>query len=152
MDGSEIAVKKAFMWGQRSLEGTSLPKFPIKSGNLIIPTVKLTSVVVTCLVLSLFWRPYCCTNRTVGSSCRHLVDFVANVRNANHPHKCSKNAKVRPRCIHLCSFSLRVCPTSSNIDKCVTLECPRCRNFPKHHETHFGPLNKLLTRRADCIT
>ena len=78
-----MAVKKAFMRGQRPLEGTSLPLFPQKHGNISFPLVKLTSVVVTYLVFSPFWRPYWLKNRTVGRSRRHLGDFVATVGDAN---------------------------------------------------------------------
>ena len=117
-----------------------MPKFSITSGNIIIPNVKLTSVVVTCFVPSPNSRPYWCIIHSASSSGRHLVDFVAIVRNANHPQICSNNANVRPRCIHLCSFSLRVCPSSSNIDKCVTLECPKCLPIAQNTRTLVFPL------------
>ena len=123
-------VKKAFMWAQSPLEGSSLPKFFINQWNLHNPYVKLTSVVVTCLVWWPFLRPFCCKIRSASPSCRHLLDFVAIARNANHWQICSKNAKVLPCRLRLCSFSLRVCPSAPKINKCVTLVCPSLPNFP----------------------
>ena len=65
---------------------------PKQYGFIRFPLVKLTSVVVTCLVLSPFGRLYCCKNRTVGRSRRHLVDFVAIAGDANPSRFCSKFA------------------------------------------------------------
>ena len=62
---------------------------------------------------------------------------MAIVRKAFHWQICTKNAKVRPRCLRLCSFSLRVCPSPSNIDACVALECPKCRKSRKHPKPQF---------------
>ena len=62
------------------------PKRPFecqKHTNISFPFVKLTSVVVTCLVLSALWGPYWLKNHTVCRSRRYLVDSVAIVDDAN---------------------------------------------------------------------
>ena len=127
--------------------------FSLKHGNISFPPVKLTSVVVTCLVLSPFWRPYWCKNRTVGRSRRHLVDFLAIVGNANPPRFSSKIAKVRSCCLHLCSISLRMCPTSSKIDQSGRLMCPKkASESPKTTRTPVVSLGvKLASRTAPDV-
>ena len=123
-----------------------MPKFSIKSRNIILPYVKLTSVVVTCLVLSPSWRPYWCKIRTAGRSRRHLVDFVAIAGNANPPRFSSKIAKVRSCDLHLCSISLQMCPPSSKIDRSRSLMCPKSLSSAKHTRTSVSP------KRNSCLS
>ena len=120
--------------------------FPITNGNIRFPAVKLTSVVVTCLVLSPFWRPYWCKIRTASRSRRHLVDFVAIAGNAFHPHFSGRIAKVRSCCLHLCSISLRMCPTSSKIDPSGRLMCPK--NLPNAKNARTS----VLPKRDSCLS
>ena len=94
---------------------------------------------VTCLVLSPFWRPYSCKNRTVGRHRRPLADFVAIVGDANPSHFSSRIAKVRSCCLHLCSTSLRMCPTSSKIDRSRSLMCPKSLSGAKNTRTSLFP-------------
>ena len=101
---------------------------------------------VTCLVLSPFWRPYWCKIRTAGRSRRHLVDFVAIVGNAKHSHFSSRFAKVRSCCLHLCSISLRMCPTSSKIDQSGSLMCPKSLPNAKNTRTSVFP------QRNSCLS
>ena len=75
---------------------------------------------------------------------------MAIARKAFYLQICSKNAKVRPRCIRLCSFSLRVCPSSSNIGNFVTLECPKCRNSRKHTKPQFYLHQTEVRSRGGC--
>ena len=123
-----------------------MPKFSITSGYIIRPYVKLTSVVVTCLVLSPCWRPYWCKVCTVGGSRRRLVDFVTIAGNANHPHFSSRIAKVRSCCLHLCSISLRMCPTSSKLDPGGRLMCPKSLPNAKNTRT------SVLPKRDSCLS
>ena len=123
-----------------------MPIFSLKHGNISFPLVKLTSVVVTCLVLSPFLRPYWCNIRTVGRSRRHLVDFVTIAGNAFHPRFSSMIAKERSCCLHLCSISLRVCPTSSKIDPSGSLMCPKSLPNTKNTRTSVFP------RRNSCLS
>ena len=101
---------------------------------------------VTCLVLSPFWRPYWCKNRTVGSYRRHLVDFVAIAGNAFHPRFSSRSAKVRPCSLHLCSISLQMCPTLSNTDPGGRLMCPKSHPSAKNTRTSVFP------KRNSCLS
>ena len=110
------------------------------------PAVKLTSVVVTCLVLSPFLRPYWCKIRTAGRSRRRLVDFVTIAGNAFHPRFSSIIAKERSCCLHLCSISLRVCPTSSKIDPSGSLMCPKSLPSTKNTRTSVFP------QRNSCLS
>ena len=75
---------------------------------------------------------------------------MAIVCNANRSQICTNNANVRSCCIHLCSFSLRVCPSPSNIDACVALECPNCRNSRKHTKPQFYPHQTEVRSRSFC--
>ena len=111
-----------------------------------MPLVKLTSVVVTCLVLSPFWRFYWCKFRSAGRSRRHLVDFVAIAGNANPSRLSSKIAKVRSCDLHLCSISVRMCPTSSNIDQSGRLICPKSLTNVKNTRT------SVLPKRDSCLS
>ena len=122
-----------------------MPTFPFKHGNISFPPVKLTSAVVTCLVLSPFWRPYWCKIRTVGRSRRHLVDFVTIAGEAVPPRFSGIIAKERSCCLHLCSISLRVCPTSSNIDPSGSLMCPKSLPSTKNTRTSVFP------QRNSCL-
>ena len=103
-------------------------------------------MVVTCLVLSPFWRPYWLKNRTVGRSRRHLVDFVAIAGNANPPRFSSKLAKVRSCILHLCSISLQMCPPSSKIDRSRSLMCPKSLSSAKNRRTSVWP------KRNSCLS
>ena len=94
---------------------------------------------VTCLVLSPFWRPYWCKNRTVGRSRHHLAGFVAIAGNANPPRLSSKIAKVRSCDLHLCSISLQMCPPSSNIDRSRSLMRPKSLSSAKNTRTSVLP-------------
>ena len=127
-------------------QATSLPIFSFKHGNISFPFVKLTSVVVTCLVLSPFWRPYWCKIRTASRSRRHLVDFVAIAGNANPPRFSSKIAKVRSCDLHLCSISLQMCPPSSKIDRSRSLMCPESLSSAKNIRT------SVLPKRNSCLS
>ena len=120
--------------------------FSLKHGNISFPPVKLTSVVVTCLVLSPFWRPYWCKFRSAGRSRRHLVDFVAIAGNANPPRFFSKIAKVRSCDLHLCSISLQMCPPSSKIDRSRSLMCPKSLSSAKNRRT------SVLPKRNSCLS
>ena len=123
-----------------------MPIFSLKRGNISFPIVKLTSVVVTCLVLSPFWRPYWCKNRTVGRSRRHLVDFVAIAGDANPPCFPSKIAKVRSCDLHSCSISSRMCPTSFKIDRSRSLMCPKSLSSAQNRRTC------VLPKRNSCLS
>ena len=101
---------------------------------------------VTCLVLSPFWRPYWCKIRTAGRSRRHLAGFVAIAGNAKHSHFSSRIAKVRSCSLHLCSISLRMCPTSSNIDPSGRLMCPKSLPNAKNTRT------SVLLKRDSCLS
>ena len=120
--------------------------FPLKHGNISFPSVKLTSVVVACLVLSPVLRPYWCKFRTVGRSRRHLVDFVAIAVDAFHPRFSRRIATERSCCLHLCSISLRMCPTSSKIDPSGSLMCPKSLPNTKNTRTSVFP------RRNSCLS
>ena len=108
-------------------------------------------MVVTCLVLSPFGRPYCCKNRTVGRSRRHLVDFVTTAVDANPPRFSCKLAKVRSCDLHLCSISLRMCPPSSKIDRSRSLMCPK-RSFEcqKHTNLCFTQAKLMSVEGNSC--
>ena len=109
---------------------------------------------VTCLVLSPFWRPYWCKNRTVGRYRRPLADFVAIVGDANPSHFSSRIAKVRPCSLHSCSISLQMCPTSSNIDPSGRLMCPKSHPSAKNTRTSVFPKrNSCLSKgtEAGCL-
>ena len=123
-----------------------MPIFSSKNGNMSFPLVKLTSVVVTCLVLSPYWRPYWCKIRTASRSRRHLVDFVAIAGNANPPRFSSKLAKVRSCSLHLCSISLQMCPPSSKIDRSRSLMCPKSLPYAKNIRT------SVLPKRDSCLS
>ena len=99
---------------------------------------------VTCLVLSPFWRPYWCNFRSAGRSRRHLVDFVAIVGDANPPRFSRKIAKVRSCDLHLCSISLQMCPPSSKIDRSCSLMCPESLSIAKNIRT------SVLPKRNSC--
>ena len=101
---------------------------------------------VTCLVLSPFWRPYWLKNRTVGRSRRHLVDFVANVFDANPVRFTTIIAKVRSCDLHLCSISLQMCPASSNIDRSRSLMCPKSLSSAQNTRT------SVLPKRNSCLS
>ena len=103
-------------------------------------------MVVTCLVLSPFWRPYWCKNRTVGRSRRHLVDFVAIAGNANPPRFSCKIAKVRSCDLHLCSISLQMCPTSFKINRSRSLMCPKSLPYAQTTRT------SVLLKRDSCLS
>ena len=120
--------------------------FPLKHGNISFPSVKLTSAVVTCLVLSPVLRPYWCKFRTVGRSRRHLVDFVTIAGDAFPSHFSCRIAKVRSCCLHLCSISLRMCPTSSKIDPSASLVCPKSHPSAKNARTSVFP------KRNSCLS
>ena len=123
-----------------------MPTFSLKHGNISFPFVKLTSVVVTCLALSPFWRPYLCKIRTASRSRRHLVDFVATVGTATPPRFSSKIAKVRSCDLHLCSISLQMCPPSSKIDRSRSLVCPESLPTAKNTRT------SVLHKRDSCLS
>ena len=108
--------------------------------------VKLTSLAVTCLVLSALWGPYWLKNRTVGRSRRHLVDFVAIVGDANPLRFTTKLAMVRSCDLHLCSISLQMCPPSSNIDRSRSLMCPKSLSSGKNRRT------SVLPKRNSCLS
>ena len=127
-------------------QATFLPNFSLKHVNISFPLVKLTSVVVTCLVFSLFGRPYWCKNRTASRSRRHLVDFVAIAGNANPPRFFSKIAKVRSCDLHLCSISLQMCPPSFKIDRSRSLMCPKSLSSAKNRRT------SVLPKRNSCLS
>ena len=127
-------------------QAPSLPIFSLKPGNISFPSVKLTSVVVTCLVLSPFWGPYWCKFRSAGRSRRHLVDFAAIAVNANHPRFSSKIAKVRSCDLHLCSISLQMCPPSSKIDRSRSLMCPKSLPYAQNRRT------SVLPKRDSCLS
>ena len=110
------------------------------------PAVKLTSVAVTCLVLSPFWRPYWLKNRTVARSRRHLVDFVAIAGDANSSRLTTQIAKVRSCDLHLCSISLQMCPPSSKIDRSRSLMCPKSLSSAKNSRT------SVLPKRNSCLS
>ena len=101
---------------------------------------------VTCLVLSPFWRPYWLKNRTVGRSRRHLVDFVAIAGDANPPRFTTKIAKVRYCDLQLCSISLQMCPPSSKIDRSRSLMCPKSLSSAKNRRT------SVLPKRNSCLS
>ena len=101
---------------------------------------------VTCLVLSPFWRPYWLKNRTLGRSRRHLVDFVAIAGDATPSRFSSKIAKVRSFDLHLCSISLQTCPPSSNIDRSRSLMCPKSLSSAKNRRT------SVLPKRNSCLS
>ena len=125
------------------------PKRPFecqKHTNISFPFVKLTSVVVTYLVFSPFWRPYWLKNRTVGRSRRHLVDFVAIADDANPSRFFCKIAKVRSCDLHLCSISLQMCPPSSKIDRSRSLMCPKSLSSAKNRRTSVFP------KRNSCLS
>ena len=103
-------------------------------------------MVVTCLVLSPFWRPYWCKNRTVGRHRRPLVDFVAIAGDVNPVRFTSKIAKVRSCDLHLCSISLQVCPPSSKIDRSRSLMCPKSLSSAKNRRT------SVLPKRNSCLS
>ena len=120
--------------------------FPLKYGNISFSSSKLTSVVVTCLVFSLLWRPYWCKFRSAGRSRRHLVDFVAIAGNANPPRFFSKIAKVRSCDLHLCSISLQMCPASSKIGRSRSVMCPKSLSSAKNRRT------SILPKRNSCLS
>ena len=125
------------------------PKRPFecqKHTNISFPFVKLTSVVVTCLVLSALWGSYWLKNRTVGRSRRHLVDFVAIAGDANPLRFSTKIAKVRSCDLHLCSISLQMCPPSSKIDRSRSLMCPKSLSSAKNRRT------SVLPKRNSCLS
>ena len=101
---------------------------------------------VTCLVVSPFWRPYWLKNRTVGRSRRHLVDFVAIVGDANPSRFTTKIAKVRSCDFQLCSISLQMCPPSSKIDRSRSLMCPKSLSSAKNRRT------SVLPKRNSCLS
>ena len=107
---------------------------------------KLTSVVVTCLVLSPLLRPYWCKTRTVGRSRRHFVDFVTIAADANPSHFSGRIAKVRSCDLHLCSISFRMCSTSSKIDRSRSLMCPKSLSSAKNTRASVFP------RRNSCLS
>ena len=125
---------------------TSLSNFHRKYGNISFPLVKLTSVAVTCLVLSPFCRPYWLKNRTVGRSRRHSVDFVTTAGDANPSHFSSRIAKVRSCDLHLCSISLQMCPPSSKIDRSRSLVYPKSLSSAKNTRT------SVLPKRDSCLS
>ena len=114
--------------------------------TFVFPFVKLTSVVVTCLVLSAFWRHYWWKNRTVGRSRRHLVDFVTTAADANPLHFSSRIAKVRSCDLQLCSVALQMCPESSKIDRSRSLMCPKSLSSAKNTRTSVFP------KRNSCLS
>ena len=103
-------------------------------------------MVVTCLVLSPFWRPYWLKNRTVGRSRRHLGYFVTIVGDANPVRFTTQIAKV-PSCdLQLCSISLQMCPPSSKIDRSRGLMCPKSLSSAKNRRT------SVLPQRNSCLS
>ena len=125
------------------------PKRPFecqKHTNISFPFVKLTSVVVTCLVLSALWGSYWLKNRTVGRSRRHLVDFVAIADDANPQRFCSKIAKVGSCDLHSCSISEQMCPSSSKIDRSRSLMWPKSLSNAKNRRT------SVLPKRNSCLS
>ena len=101
---------------------------------------------VTCLVLSPFWRPYWLKNRTVCRSRRHLVDFVAIADDANPVRFTTTIAKVRSCDLQLCSISLQMCPPSSKIDRSRSLMCPKSLSSAKNRRT------SVLPKRNSCLS
>ena len=117
-----------------------------KHTNISFPFVKLTSVVVTCLVLSALWGSYWLKNRTVGRSRRHLVDFVAIAGDANLPRFITQIATVRSCDFQLCSISEQMCPSSSKIDRSRSLTCPKSLSSAKNRRT------SVLPKRNSCLS
>ena len=127
-------------------EARSMPKIPPIRENTSFALGKLTSVVVTCLVLSPFLRPYWCKIRTVGRSRRRLVDFVTIAGNAFHPRFSSIIAKERSCRLHLCSISLRMCSISSKLDPSGSLMCSK--SLPNAKNTR----SSVLPKRNSCLS
>ena len=125
---------------------TSLSNFHRKNGNISFSVVKLTSVVVTYLVVSPFWRLYWLKNRTVGRSRRHLGDFVATVGDANPLRFTTKIAKVWSCDLQLCSISLQMCPPSSKIDRSRSLMSPKSLSSAINRRT------SVLHKRNSCLS
>lgn len=90
----------------------------------------------------------------MGRSRRQLVDIVTIAGNATHSHFSSRIAKMRSCCLHLCSISLRMCPTSSNIDPSGRLMCPKSHLNAKSTRTSGLPQpNSCLSKVtvAGCL-